>query len=495
MTATSAILRRRKRSTHGNQLSPRQGPDGGGGGGGLGGSAVIIGAIAGIVLLITAVVVFYTMLRRWRAQGKKPKYIPGKFLKRKWDQWQPRGKYNALNNRGLSSTNTAYNGNELESGTGGATSVDRHTSVRSVMTLPAYSSTPKDSEQVIGREGERGGMDTVVEFPENADDEEARREEQMESLYQIRLARRREIAEREERRRERREARDRGDTARLEQLRREARQRADESTTSLNGGVSVSAATLIAEHQSRGRERRVSSVAYGALGEVRHDGTRLRANSNDSERGGLLSGAAPMGENIGRSRDLSDATSMHSRERSGSAISISTMGSDADHQPTPLSERRQSEDPQSGTSNSSPTANRFTPDESTGSEDIGESRLHPAGVDDVNLPPDYEFLDWGDAPSYEAAVARRATAASRRSALLSSAPTTASGAPQLPQLNLPRISVSGATEPNTPVSPSVQSATSNTVSPNSPVARNTMDTVVENARDDSRTTSEARNRP
>jgi hypothetical protein len=409
------------------------------------------------------------MLRRWRAQGKQPKYLPGKFLKKKWEQWQPRGKYNAVHNRDLS-TNTAYNGNELESGPGGAVGVDRNTSVRSVMTLPAYSRTPKDSEQVIGREGERGGMDTVVEFPETAEAEESRREEQMESLYQIRLARRREIAEREERRRERREARERGDTARLEELRRESRQRANESTTSLNGGISVSAATLIAEHQSRGRDRRVSSVAYGSLGEVRHDGTRVRANSNESERGGLLSGAAPMGENLGRPRGLSDATSMHSRERSGSAVSISTMGSDVDAQPTPHSERRPSEEPTSvGTSNSSPTANRFTPDESTGSEDIGESRLQSSeSHDDTNLPPDYEFLDWGDAPSYEAAVARRATAASRRSGIPSRAPTNASVAPQLPQLNLPRISVSGATEPNTPVSPSMQSATSNTASPVSP---------------------------
>ena len=450
----------------------------------------------GIVLFIAALVVLYNMLRRWRAQGKSPKYIPSKFLRKKWEQWQPRGKYNAVQDRDLSSTNTAYNGNELESGTGVAASVDRNTSVRSVMTLPAYSRTPKESEQVIGREGERSGMDTVVEFPETADDEENRREEQMESLYQIRLARRREIADREERRRERREARERGDTARLEELRRESRQRADENTASLSAGISVSAATLIAEHQSRGRERRVSSVAYGSLGEVRHDGTRLRANSNDSERGGLLSGAAPMGENTGRSRGLSDATSMHSHARSGSALSISTMVSEIDAQPTTASARRQSDEPQSnGTSSSSPTANRFTPDESTGSEDIGESRLQPSEAELANLPPDYEFLDWGDAPSYEAAIARRATMASRRSGVPSRAPTTATVAPQLPQLNLPRISVSGATEPNTPQSPSVQSATSyHTASAISPVATNTMDIVVETPNDQTSGRSTGQNR-
>lgn len=312
-------------------------------------------------------------------------------------------------------------------------------------------------------------MDTVVEFPETVDEEETRREDQMESLYQIRVARRREQAEREERRRERREARERGDTARIEELRRESRQRANESATSLNGGVSVSAATLIAEHQSRGRDRRVSSVAYGSLGEVRHDGTRLRANSNESERGGLLSEAAPMGETGGRPRLYSDATSMttmsrpQTRDRSISDISVTTAGSDADGQPTPGStiagdgaRRRssQSDERQSGTTNSSPTANRFTPDDSTGSDDIGESRIPPTESDPAHLPPDYEVLEWGDAPSYEAAVARAASNAAARAG----EPTRVPGiAPRLPQLNLPSISVSGATEPNTPVSPGITS--------------------------------------
>ncbi|KIX93315.1 uncharacterized protein Z520_10958 [Fonsecaea multimorphosa CBS 102226] len=495
MAVSSPIKMLDKRSVHVNRLASRQGPpkdgDGGGGrGGGMGGSAVIVGIVAAVGILLTACVVFYIMLRRWRVQGKKPKYIPTKFLKSKWQTWQPAGKYKAVRNRELTSTNTAYNGNDIGGEAGTGAGVDRNTSVRSVMTLPAYSRTPKDTEQVIGREGERAGMDTVVEFPETADEEETRREDQMESLYQIRLARRREIAEREERRRERREARERGDTARLEELRRESRQRANESTASLNGGVSVSAATLIAEHQSRGRERRVSSVAYAALGEVRHDGTRIRANSNDSERGGLLSGAAPMGEAGGRPRLLSDATSLHSRERSNSAVSVSTMGSDMEPQPTPGStipddtHRRQSDEPQSGgTSNSSPTANRFTPDESTGSDDIGESRIPlPPDIGDVNQPPDYEFLDWGDAPSYEAAVARRAASnASRAAGIPSRAPTNASVAPQLPQLNLPRIRVSGATEPNTPVSPEVQSASASNTgdTPISPVATTSMHTVVE----------------
>lgn len=180
--------------------------------------------------------------------------------------------------------------------------VDRHTSVRSVITLPPYRVAPHPSEQLIAREGERAGVDTVVEYPETQEEEEARREEDMESLYQIRQARRREINEREERRRERAAAREAGDWARLEQLRLQsqarARARADSvgsSTASLSGDVPSSA--LIAEHQFRAasRERRVSSVSYASLGLARHDGTRIRADSVESDHRPLLDSAASFG--------------------------------------------------------------------------------------------------------------------------------------------------------------------------------------------------------
>ncbi|RVX66055.1 hypothetical protein B0A52_09989 [Exophiala mesophila] len=458
--------RRNSRPFSASHIYKRQAGDSGGRNG-FSGSAVTIAIIAAILVGITGSVVLYSFLRKWRNQGRSPKYIPTKFLKSKWQSWKPGGKYSQVRNRDLSSTNTAYNSAE-------PAGVDRNASVRSTITLPAYSRAPKESEQVIGREGERGGMDTVVEYPETQDEQETRREEQMESLYQIRLARRQELQEREARRRERQEARDRGDTVRLEELRRESRQRA-ESATALNGGVSVSAATLIAEHQSRGRERRVSSVAYGSLGEVRHDGTRLRANSNDSERGGLLNGAAPMGEETtGRPRLTSDATSIsylsrpHTRESSISGLSVSSIGSDQEvvRQVTPGSEPPRASN-SSGTANSSPAANRFTPDESTGSEDIGESRIPEAdAVDDVNRPPEYDNLDWGDAPSYEVAMARRAASnASRAAGLPSRAPTNAT--PRLPQLNLPSINISVASEPNTPViSPSATSPSTGAQSSN-----------------------------
>ena len=56
--------------------------------------------------------------------------------------------------------------------------VDRNTSIRSVMTLPAYSSAARENERVLGREGERAGMDNVIELPETQDEEEMQRDEE-----------------------------------------------------------------------------------------------------------------------------------------------------------------------------------------------------------------------------------------------------------------------------------------------------------------------------
>lgn len=289
-------------------------------------------------------------------------------------------------------------------------------------------------------------MDTVVEFPETAEEEEAVRESEMESLYQIRQARRREIAEREERRQERREARERGDWSRLEELRRESRNRNQPNNQSTGN---LTADVLIAEHQSRPKDRRVSSVAYMDVGQVRHDGTRVRANSADSERGGLLDGAAPMGEHT-HGRTTSDATSLYTlndpssnslarpnlpfaggRQRSDSgALSISTASSFDMPQATPSGtdepgHHRGSEGsaPNSAsTSGDSPAVNRFTPEGTEPDENHSQ---------DIPRPPDYEQLDWGDAPSYEEALRRRE---SQRSA----------------RLAVPTINIQIASEPNSP---------------------------------------------
>jgi len=201
----------------------------------------------------------------------------------------------------------------------GAAGVDRHTSVRSVMTLPPYAPAAREDERVLGREGERAGMDNVVELPETADDEEGRREDEMESLYQIRLARRIEAADREARRQARRDARARGDIQALADIRRRAEEAADLSVSQM----------LIAEHQSntRARERRVSSVAYGDLGVARHDGTRLRANSSESDHRPLLDSAASMSGRSYHSRGQSSNTLDPDTHRRG--LSVTSFGSRA----------------------------------------------------------------------------------------------------------------------------------------------------------------------
>ena len=196
----------------------------------------------------------------------------------------------------------------------GAAGVDRNTSVRSVMTLPAYNPLAMQNEQVLAREGERGGIDVVIEFPEGANQEEARREEEMEALYQIRLARRRENEEREERRRLRREARERGDYVALREIQERAR-----ASSSTSAGQTVE--ELRAEHDrlKKERQRAVSSVSYADLGIARHDGTRIRQGSMESEREGLLGDAAGMAV----------SSHYHRRDRSASSvISIDTMNSD-----------------------------------------------------------------------------------------------------------------------------------------------------------------------
>jgi hypothetical protein len=437
-----------------------------------------------LIFLGTILVLTYTLARRYRIQNKSPKYVPGSYLKQKWYAWTPRTKYGQVGDgesgrsRSLSAV-TAYNpaGRETGEALTAAERVDRHASVRSVMTLPPYSHAPRETEEVIGREGERDGLDMVVEFPETQDEEERHRDEQMESLYQIRVARRQEIADREARRQARREARAAGDYATLEQLRRESRQRAQGTSIadSANGPASVSAATLLAEHQSRGRDRRISEVTYASVGRVRHDGTRLRANSDDSESG-LLDSAAGMGEHGGRSRGNSDAPSLGSalaqslfRDRSASALSVSTNSSDLDNQApravTPLSTTARAARGSANTSNSSTTAPRLTPEASTGtnSDDISDIRMPGETIDidiDSPLPPDYEHLDWGDAPAYtEAEIRRRESVRleqQHRLSVRNSHHNTQglSGIPDTPPqlgLELPDIHIEGATEPNTPV--------------------------------------------
>ena len=298
--------------------------------------------------------------------------------------------------------------------------VNRNTSVRSVMTLPPYNAAPLPSERLIAREGERAGVDTVVEFPETAEEEEARRNEDMEALYQIRLTRRRENEEREERRRERRAAREAGDWARVEQLRLQAQMRARARAESVGSAGSSSTSlprdsnAMLAEHQSRAssRDGRVGSVSYAELGLARHDGSRLRTDSVESDHRPLLDSAASMGGQRSRRGSLfqvpSNLSSVHQRNAStGSVLSNESEGGPMD---TPYTSNRSGSDPP-----------MLTPSATQGSNGSEHGNEHPA-----EAPPQYEDEE---APPYTSPLQ--------------------TDAPQLPQLSpVPAIEVEGATPAN-----------------------------------------------
>lgn len=249
------------------------------------------------------------------------------------------------------------------------TTVDRNTSVRSIMTLPVYRTKPNDNEQVLGREGERGGVDVVLEMP-TAEEHEALREDEMETMYQIRVARRSQIADREERRQLRRDARQRGDSVALRDLNERARVASQSNTVS-----------DLREEQQRlrnQRERAVSSVSYEGLGVARHDGTRLRANSQESERVGLLSDAA----SISLSTRSPSAIS-HRRERSASSLLSFDSAQDLEvpgSRSAAATPRRLSTQHSGGTAGSSP--------EIIGEADLGDFEIpthDPPRYDDVDL--------------------------------------------------------------------------------------------------------------
>ncbi|KAL3473540.1 hypothetical protein BJX99DRAFT_248848 [Aspergillus californicus] len=380
------------------QLTPRQGlpennsdrqnngtdsnnsPSQDGSSGGNHNTFIIVAAV--IVFVIAFLIIIYFVLRALRRMNCRPKYIPGKFLKDRWTRWNVGASYGQVPGDGATSNQTGETaGNQTTEGgpqTANNNGIRRDTSIRSIITLPPYSYTPKPTEQVIAREGEREGMDMVVEFPETVEEEEDRREEMMESLYQIRLQRRQDIADRENRRRERREARERGDFIRLEQLRVANRERADSRESTNGSATNVSSAVALAEAQSRGRDRRISSVAYADVGHVRHDGSRLRAGSRDSDSRPLLNDAAGMSAD-GPDRN-SGLISVHSRGESySSAMSLAAGGSDGDSL-TPVHSH--------ATSLHSTHPSGPEPEEG----DVGARNIPP---------PDYDHLDWGDAPPYE----------------------------------------------------------------------------------------------
>ncbi|KAL8851125.1 MAG: hypothetical protein Q9221_003928 [Calogaya cf. arnoldii] len=409
--------------------------------------------IVGIILAVVAVsIALYIVLVAIRGSHSNPKYIPTQFLKRRWRAWKPKTmKYrmfgfdpvsplynedqssrgNSLEHRrsprhGPSFTprtsgQTARNTNEMT--TSDNDTVNRNTSVRSIMTLPPYRPSPLPSERLIAREGERAGVDTVVEFPESAEDEEARRDADMEELYQIRVTRRQENDERRDRRLARREAREAGDTARLEQLRIQSR--LAESAIRIGGSAGSSssslprdASTMLAEHQARAesRERKISSVSYADLGLARHDGSRIRADSVESDHRPLLDSAASMGSSR-RSSFAPPLPRFGRHHRNASTGSVLSTDSDLGQAVTPITSNRSGSDPPI-----------LTPSATHGSSGSDREDVQPG-----ENPPQYEDEE---APPYTSPVR--------------------TGAPQLPPLaNVPSIEVEIATPsssvPATPI--------------------------------------------
>ena len=291
--------------------------------------------------------------------------------------------------------------------------VDRRTSVRSILTLPAYSQSARENERILGREGERDGMDLVVDAPETEQEEEDRREEEMQSLYQIRERRRQEISEAEERRRGRAEASRAGDH-------REASRIAQESSRSVQQRETTGSTAMIADHRSRSRIRRVSSVSYADLGVATHDGTRIRANSSESDRPLLDSADSMYGGTSLRATSSHDSRSLRMNHPNESTAMISESdwdGSDmremppfgragTDFEAVTLHSRIPSGSTTSSSARSRASTNTGLPLRLTlntnMSGDLGD------GLIPLVEPPSYDSETFEQAPPYESPVQERA---------------------------------------------------------------------------------------
>lgn len=307
--------------------------------------------------MLIVILAFWLLKRKdWKANSKKGKYKQASGSDSTRQVGTPAN---------FDAANSERNANRNATNPSGQPT--RETSIRSILTLPAYRHNPNDNEQVLGREGERDGVDVVVELP-TAEEMEAMRDEEMEALYQVRVERRQQIAQREERRRLREEARRRGDMVALAELRAQGR------VVSNNNAVDELREAHVQAKERR--QRAVSSVSYHDLGVARHDGTRIRAGSTDSERIGLLSDAASM------------APSMRSHQRERSASSILSFDSESGL-PSPGFPRSGATTPR--LSNSHTLAG-------SSPEIIVEADLGEAGMP-THSPPDYEEVSLDDARS------------------------------------------------------------------------------------------------
>ncbi|KAM3547648.1 hypothetical protein MY1884_009491 [Beauveria asiatica] len=266
-------------------------------------SAVIaVGGFLGLFLIVAIVVI--TMTRYSKRQGRQKSRTQG---------YESTTSADTTELASAATTSTVALPPPAQTA-GGGNSVDRHTSVRSVMTLPAYRAEASTNEQVLGRAGDRDGVDVIVDLP-TEEREEALRDEEMAALYQIRALRRQQILEREQRRTEREAARARNDRAALAAIRQRARLARDEVAAS---NEAIDELRQDASRAQGQRLRSVSTVSYGDLGVARHDGSRVRASSNDSERMGLLADAASIGEAAAAAGAVPE--SLRSRNRSVSSF-------------------------------------------------------------------------------------------------------------------------------------------------------------------------------
>lgn len=216
-------------------------------------------------------------------------------------------------------------------------------------------------------------MDVVVDLPTEEGEEELR-EQEMNALYQLRATRRQQNEERERLRREREEARRRNDVAALADIRNRAR-----AATNGNNSL-VEELRRDIDRAKDHRQRSVSSVSYADLGVARHDGTRIRAGSQESERMGLLSDPADMGLGL---RSGANSPMPHHRNRSVS--SVASLDSDF---PSPAFSRPRADSRPATPSRLSYGGGRPGSSPELVESDLGVEAIPPPEYEDVSLDDD-----------------------------------------------------------------------------------------------------------
>ncbi|OAA44708.1 hypothetical protein BBO_04191 [Beauveria brongniartii RCEF 3172] len=272
-------------------------------------AAIAVGGFFGLFLIVAVVII--TMTRYSKRQGRQKSRTQG---------YESTTSADTTELASAATTSTVALPPRAQTA-GGGNSVDRHTSVRSVMTLPAYRAEASTNEQVLGRAGDRDGVDVIVDLP-TEEREEALRDEEMAALNEA-----------------------------IDELRHDASR---------------------AQGQ---RLRSVSTVSYGDLGVARHDGSRVRASSNDSERMGLLADAASIGE---AAAPGAAPESLRSRNRSVSSFVSVDSGP-----PSPAYSREASRYGRGG--GDSPLAGS-SPDLVEVPLDLGDEDRPPPGYDEAASP-------------------------------------------------------------------------------------------------------------